>query len=307
MKVFRKIKTFLNNPRVLLLILAQKNVIRLNDENFIKLFWKTKFKTKLDLNNPIGYNEKIQWLKLNDRKEIYSTMVDKHLAKDYVKNIIGEEYIIPTYGVYENFDDIDFSKLPNKFVMKCNHDSASVIVCKDKKTFDIKKAKKRINKCLHYKFYNYFREWPYKNVKPLIIIEKYIDSDDGKPLKDYKFFCFNGEPKLLYLSEGMDNHETASMGFYDMDLNLLPIKRKDYKMIETKQQKPKNYNKMIEIASKLSKGICHLRVDLYNVDGKIYFGELTFFTSGGCIPFEKEEDNIMLGNYIDLKVVKDEK
>lgn len=287
--------------------MAQKNIIKLDDEAFLKLFWKTKFKSNLDLNNPVGYNEKIQWLKLNDRKDIYSVMADKYLAKDYVKNIIGEEYIIPTYGVYEKFDDIDFSKLPNQFVMKCNHDSSSVIICKDKSKFDIKSARKKITKSLNYNFYNFFREWVYKNIKPVIIIEKYIESGDGLPLKDYKFFCFNGEPKLLYMAEGLENHATASMSFYDMDMNLLPIKRKDYKMITTKPQKPKNYEKMKEIAAKLSKGICHLRVDLYNVNGAIYFGELTFYTSGGCIPFEKEEDNIMIGNYMDLEVVKNEK
>lgn len=303
MSIIKKFK-----PKNIILSMMYRGYLSfLPDSLFLKLKYRLIFSKKLDLNNPQSFNEKIQWLKLHDRKDIYTTMVDKYLVKDYVKNIIGEEYIIPTYGVYQNFDDINFSELPNQFVIKCNHDSASVIVCKDKSTFDIKEARKKINKCLKSNFYTYSREWVYKNVKPLIIVEKYIDPVHDEYMQDYKFFCFNGKPEFIYLSRGMDKHEHATMCFYDTEFNMIPIKRKDYKWADLKPKKPKNYKKMLEIVSKLSEGMCHLRVDLYNVDGAIYFGEITFYTSGGFIQFENEEDDIMLGSYIDLKGIKNEK
>lgn len=283
----------------LLIKLDNIGIIRLSDKTKIKLEYKKEIKKKLDLNNPQLFNEKIQWLKLYDHNELYTTMVDKNDAKEYVGNIIGKEYIIPTLGLYDRFDDIDFEKLPDKFVIKCTHDSGSVIVCKDKNNFNIEDARKKINKMMKRNYYLQHREWPYKNVKHRIIIEKFI-VEENELLKDYKFFCFNGEPYIMYISEGLENHETARMSFFDMNFNLTDCKRADYKLLDYMPKKPVNFDKMKEFSKILSKNIPHVRVDFYEIGNKLYFGELTFYTCCGCIPFEDEKWNIELGKKLEL-------
>ena len=227
-------------------------------------------------------------------------MVDKYEAKEYVKNIIGEDYIIPNIGIYDNFKDIDFDKLPNKFVIKCTHDSGGLIICKDKSKLNVSEAKKKINKHLTKNYYKTHREWPYKNVKPRIIIEKYMEDNNNESMRDYKFFCFNCEPKLMYISEGLENHKTAGMSFFDMNFNQIDCKRKDYRLLDYVPEKPKTFDKMIDFSKKLSKDIPHLRVDFYEINGKLYFGELTFFTCSGMIPFENEKWDLILGEYLKL-------
>ena len=300
-----KIIKCIKNPKLIILYLMNKNCLKfMSDEKYIKLKYKLVTGSKLNLDNPKNFNEKMQWLKLHDRKDIYTTMVDKYEAKKYVANIIGEEYIIPTIGVYDNFEDINFEDLPNQFVIKCTHDSGGIAICKDKSKFDIASAKKKIEKCLKRKYFYIHREWPYKNVKPRIIIEKYMENKTGSSIRDYKFFCFNGEPKIMYLSEGLENHATASMSFFDMDFNLTDCKRKDYKCLSNILPKPKNFELMKKFSSILSKNIPHLRVDFYEVDEKLYFGELTFSTCAGMIPFESDEWNEKLGSFIELPVRK---
>lgn len=271
-----------------------------SDKKFIEMEYEDRFGEKINLKNPITFNEKLQWLKLNDRKYNYSIMVDKIEAKKFVQRKIGKEYIIPTIGIYDKFEDIDFEKLPDKFVVKCTHDSGGLIICKDKNKLDIKAARKKINKCLKKNYYYHSREWPYKNIKPRIIIEKYMEDKNNKSMRDYKFFCFNGVPKIMYLSEGLEDHKTASMSFYDMNFKVTKCKRKDYKLLNYKPEKPKNFEKMKQFSSILSNDIPHIRVDWYEIDGKLYFGELTFFTCSGFVPFENEEWNIKLGNMIEL-------
>lgn len=288
-------------------ILKKMILDKLNDELFLKLLFKKVMKYNLDLNKPKTFNEKLQWLKLYDRKDIYTTMVDKYEAKKFVSNLIGEEYIIPTLGLYNSFDEIDFEQLPNKFVIKCTHDSGGLVIVRDKSKLDIINAKKKIEESLKRNFYYNNREWPYKNVKPRIIAEKYIEDTKQKDLRDYKFFCFDGEPKIMYLSEGLENHETAGISFYDMDFNLTDCKRSDYRTIAYTPDKPKNFEKMKELASILSKDIPHLRVDFYEIDGKILFGELTFTTCAGFVPFEDKKWDKILGGYINLDKVNREK
>ncbi len=284
--------------------LLKKMSFILSDRAFIKIKYFMTFKKKLNLKDPKTYNEKIQYLKLHDRKKIYTMMVDKYEAKKYVSSIIGENYIIPTLGIYEKWEDIDFDKLPSQFVIKCTHDSGGIAICKDKLSFDYKFAEKKIKKSLKQNYYNMTREWPYKNVKPRIIIEKYMEDDTEKSIKDYKFFCFNGIPKIMYISEGLENHETAKMSFFDMDFHLTTCKRKDFKLLDYNPAKPINYNKMKEYSKILSKNIPHVRVDWYEINGKLYFGELTFYTCSGMIPFEDEEWNKKLGDYIELNYRK---
>lgn len=286
--------------KIILLCMFKGYFNFLNDKCYIKFRYRIQMRKKLNLKNPKTYNEKCQWLKLYDRKKIYTTMVDKYLAKKYVASIIGEKYIIPTLGIYETFDDIDFQKLPNKFVIKCTHDSGGLVIVKNKADFDIEKARKKINKSMKKNYYFTGREWPYKDVKPRILVEKYMEDTKNKSMRDYKFFCFNGLPKIMYISEGLENHLTAHISFYDMNFKLTDCRREDYKPLEYYPKKPNNFELMKELAIKLSKDIPHVRVDFYEINGKLFFGELTFFTCSGMIPFEDEKWNIKLGDWIDI-------
>lgn len=276
----------------------------LSNQSYIKLKYYFKFKKRLDLKNPKTFNEKLQWIKLHDKKDIYTTMVDKYEAKKYVSSIIGEEYIIPTIGGYNSFEEIPFEKLPKQFVIKCTHDSGGLVICKDKSKLDIKSARKKIKKSLKRNYYYSGREWPYKNVKPRIIVEHYMEDKNDKYMKDYKFFCFDGKPELMYLSEGLEDHKSAGISFYDMDFNLVDCKRKDYRQLSYVPKKPKNFELMKKLSAELSKNIPHVRVDWYEINGKLYFGELTFFTCSGFIPFEDEKWDYKLGELIDLTKVK---
>ena len=232
-------------------------------------------------------------------------MVDKYEAKKYVADKIGEEYIIKTLGVWDKFDDIDFSTLPNQFVLKTTHDSGGVVICKDKSTFDIKIAKEKLEKTLkrNYCFMN--REWPYKNVKPRIIAEEYMVDESGYELKDYKFFCFDGKVKVLFVAKDRTKaNEETKFDFFDENFNHLPFTN-GHPNSEPPYVKPQNFEKMKELAEVLSKDIPHLRVDFYNINGKIYFGELTFFHWSGLTPFEPEEWDYKLGSWINLNISKE--
>ena len=272
----------------------------LPDKIYLKLMFRIKMHKKLDLKNPKSFNEKLQWLKLYDRNPEYVKMVDKYEAKKYVADIIGEEYIIPTLGIYDKFDDIDFDKLPKQFVIKCTHDSGGIVICRDKDKLDIENAKKKIESSLKENYYYYGREWPYKHVKPRILIEQYMEDKKAKELIDYKIFCFNGEPKIIYVSEGLENHETASISFYDINFNEIDIKRSDFKKFDKKLEAPLNIKQMKEFSKILSNNIPHVRCDWYEINNKVYFGELTFSTCSGFIPFEREDMDYIIGEQLKL-------
>lgn len=268
------------------------------DALYLKLRYYRKMKKKLNLKNPKTFNEKLQWLKLNDKKEIYTIMVDKCKVKEYVGNCIGYEYIIPTFGVYEKFDDIPFFELPKQFVIKSTHDSGSVVICKDKATFDRKTAKLKLNNALKNNYFYESREWPYKNVKPRIIIEKYMLDESNYELKDYKIYCFNGNPYIIQLD--FDRFINHKRNFYDLNWNLLDLEM-NYQSDKLKNiSKPVCLKKMIDIATRLSNGIPFVRVDLYVVNNKIYFGELTFYPEGGFTKFVPEFWNDKLGRTLKL-------
>lgn len=279
----------------------------LPDKMYIQLYYFLKFKKKCDLKNPKTFNEKLQWIKLYDRNPQYIKMVDKYEAKNYVSRIIGAEYIIPTLGRWDKFKEIDFKSLPDQFVLKCTHDSNCTIICKDKKNFDFAKAEKRLTESLSFNYYYVGREWPYKYVKPRIIAEKYMNISNGTErnnkedgLIDYKFYCFNGIPKFLYISQGLDHHETARISFVTLDWEFAPFERKDYKPFTILPPKPKNFDSMIEISKKLSKGHRFLRVDLYEIDEQVYFSELTFTPCSGMMLFKNPKDDEKLGHLLEL-------
>ena len=272
----------------------------------VKIFLKIKFKKKvgykLNLNHPKSFNEKLQWLKLNDRKSIYTQMVDKYMVRKYIAESIGEKYLIPLLGVWNNFEEINFNKLPDQFVLKCTHDSGSIRICKDKSNFDINEAKNFFNKKLKENFYYFGKEWPYKNVHPRIIAEEFIEDESSKDLKDYKFMCFNGNVKCCFVcSERFSTH--LKVTFYDTEWNKLPFER-HYPNSEEEIPKPKNLEKMIQLAEKLSINIPFVRVDFYEVNNMIYFGELTFFPGCGFEEFKPIEWDYKLGEWIDLSSSK---
>lgn len=289
---------FITNKDYRFLILSGQGFYdNMDDEAYLKRKYKACMGREIHLDSPQTFNEKLQWLKLHDRKPEYTTMVDKYAVKMYVADIIGEKYIIPTLGVWNHFDEIDFDKLPNQFVLKCTHDSGGIVICKDKNKLDLKSAKKKIEKSLKQNYYWSGREWPYKDVKPRIIAEEYMIDESGYELKDYKFFCFNGEPKMMFIAT--DRGSDTKFDFYDMEFNHLPFTN-GHPNANKQIKKPKNYSTMLALSAKLSFGIPHVRVDFYNINGKIYFGELTFFHWSGLVPFEPEEWDYKLGSWLKL-------
>lgn len=271
----------------------------LNDRSFIKWEYFSGMRKFPNLDCPTTYNEKLQWLKLNDIHEEYTQLVDKYEAKEIVRKRIGDEYIIPTLGIYDSFDAIDFDKLPNQFVLKTTHDSGGVVVCTDKTKLDKKAARKKLEKSFRKNFFYEHREYPYKNIKPRIIAEQYMVDESGTELKDYKFFCFDGSCKMLFVATERQSREEPYFNFFDKDFNLLPFKQ-GHPVNPVTPQKPEGFDDMTRVAEKLSIGYPHVRVDLYNINGKIYFGELTFFHFSGNVPFEPEEWDYKIGEWLKL-------
>lgn len=304
----RLVKVIKNPYKVFNWLAAHHLLNWMDDKTYLKLVYRGHFGKKLNLDNPITFNEKLQWLKLYNRKPEYTIMVDKVKAKEYVANIIGEEHIIPTLGVWDDPDDIDFDKLPNQFVLKCNHNSGiGLCICKDKSKLDIEKVKEGLRKGLKENFYLMGREWPYKNVPRKILAEKYmvdseydkkaIGKEDLQELHDYKFFCFNGEPKVLFVSS--DRTKKVCFDYYDMSLNHLDLKQGGDNY-NGHIALPEHFEEMKSLAEKISANIPHVRTDFYEINNEVYFGELTFFDSSGFAKFEPENWDERLGKLIVL-------
>lgn len=272
---------------------------QMSDKTYLQCKWWVNNGKKLDLENPVTFNEKLQWLKLYNRNPMYTTMVDKYEAKKYVANIISDEHIIPTLGIYDSVEDIDFDSLPNQFVLKCTHDSGGIVICQDKTQLNRKEAIKKLRKGLKSNFYWTNREWPYKNVTPRIIAEKYMTNGDGE-LRDYKFFCFDGVPRVMFIaSDRFNKEEETKFDFFDMEFNHLPF-RNGHPNATKPIERPAEFDEMRTLASKLSKGIPQVRVDFYDVNGQIYFGEMTFFHWSGFVKFDPEEWDYKIGEMIEL-------
>lgn len=300
---------YLKNPAKIFFILKKCGMLEhLPDKAYLKLMFKAHMGTRLDLDNPKTFNEKLQWLKLYDRKPEYTKMVDKYEAKEYVKEKLGgdsSKYIIPTLGVWEQFDDIDFSELPEQFVLKTTHDSGTVIICKNKSEFDIDSAKKQIEKSLSNNFYTYGREWPYKNVHPRIIAEKYMELSSPQ-CAEYKLFCYNGKVNWVMVCLGTaHSNDTRTNDGFDREFNHLPVKF-IAPNAKFKIEKPKEWDLLIEFAERLAVGITQIRVDTYLIDGNIYFGELTFYHDSGLCPISPVEWDLKLGEGLELPLQKSE-
>ncbi len=284
-----------------------------NDRAYLKILFRCIMEKPLDLDTPLTFNEKLQWLKLYNRDPEYKNLVDKYEVRKYVSERIGEEYLIPLIGVYDGFDEIDIESLPNEFVIKCTHDSGSVVIVKDKSQADWKAIKKKICKALKKNQYLKCREWVYKGLKPRIIIEQRIKEDSNGKLKDYKFFCFDGEPQFSFVATDRDlGNKGLKFDYFDADFKLLPVRQVSHPSSGIQQDKPINYDMMLDISRKLSKGFPHVRIDLYNLGGRIYFGEYTFYHHGGLVKFVPEEYDRIFGDMLPLPKIdkrknKDEK
>lgn len=294
----------------------------LPDWLYLKILFRRKMGYPLHLLHPQTFNEKLQWLKLYDRRPEYTRMADKYEVKEYVADLIGREHIIPTLGVWDSFDEIDFDKLPDCFVLKCTHDSGSVMVCRDRKAFDMDLAREKICRGLGKNYFYYGREWPYKDIKPRVLAEEYLEDSEEisgisykgssnmeqegyrKGLKDYKFYCFNGKPGFIYVSQGLEDHATARINFLNMEWEKTDFQRADYKEFDTLPPKPACFQQMIGLAERLAGNIPFVRVDFYEVNKKVYFGEFTFSPGNGMTKLQPEEWDRKLGDFIVLPSAK---
>ena len=274
-------------------------------EEFLKRMYRIQMGRELNLEHPATYTEKLQWLKLHDHRDVYTTMVDKYAAKTYVAQRIGEEYVIPLLGVWERVEDIDFDALPQRFVLKTTHDSGGIVICKDKATLDIPAARKKLRHFLKRRYYDHNREWPYKHVLPRIIAEAYMEDSRCGELRDYKFFTFGGVPKVLYVAQGRGRGEPTVADFFDMDFCHLPFTI-DHDMAQTPPERPAQFELMKTLAAQLSQGTPQLRVDFYEVDGRVYFGEMTFFHCSGMERFHPEEWDQRFGEWVTLPIQEKE-
>lgn len=300
--MLKKIKAFIEEPMYFITSPAAKGYLNwIPDAIYLKILYRLIMREKCDLKNPVKYNEKLQWLKVHDRKPEYSRMVDKYEVRFYVAETIGEKYIVPFYGVYDSYEQIDFDKLPRQFVLKCTHDSGSVEICKDKSGFDIEKARMRLTNAMKKNYYNTYREWPYKNVKPRIVAEKFLVDESGDDLKDYKILCFEGKAKFIELHENrFVKGKQHTQTFYDRDWNKLDIIQEGYMPAEEVKEKPYKLNEMLELSEKIAKNMHHVRIDWYLIGDKIYFGEITFFDGSGFVKFLNKKDDEFFGKLIEL-------
>lgn len=276
---------------------------QLPDELYIKMMYQVKLGEKCDLKNPKSFDEKLNYLKLHDRRPEYTMMADKYEVRNYIKEKIGEEYLIPLLGVWDDVNDIDWEMLPNEFVLKCTHDSASVIICKDKSEFaegseNRRNAIEKLSASMQINYFYPSREWPYKNIKPRVIAEKYMVDESGTELKDYKIYNFGGKPELVQVDFGRFVHHERNL--YDTNWNYIDKEIEYPKNPDHQINKPQSLELMLELAAKLSKGIPSVRTDFYDINGKVYFGEITFYQEGGFAHFDPPEYAYELGELIKI-------
>lgn len=305
MKVFRYLIKAIERPqRVLVRIWVLMSKLIKSDKLYLSVYYYLATSRRMDFENPQTFTQKMQWLKLYNNSTLCTKLVDKYSVRSFIKEKIGEKYLFPLLGVWNSFDEIDFNALPTKFVLKTTHDSGGIVICKDKSKFNYNQAKRKISKSLKTNYFWHSREFPYKNVVPRVIAEKYMSYNDGSDLVDYKFFCFDGEPKILFFASERFSKKgiPPKFDYYDMDLNHLPIRSKGHENSSRVLKDIPGFEEMKEIARTLSKGFPFVRVDLYNIDGRIYFGEMTFHHDGGTVLFVPEEWDLKFGKMINLPI-----
>lgn len=301
--MIEKIKKVIKNPELLIGRAQMKGFFNwMNDETYIKFMFRVMMKEKLDLNSPKSFNQKLQWLKLNYVHPEYSNVVDKYKVRDYIAETIGEEYLIPLLGVWDSAEEIEYDNLPNSFVLKCNHNSGGVIVCRDKEKFDKNAAKKSLSRLLRKKYYLHGREYPYKGIKPRIICEQFMDDGTGSLPSDYKILCFNGIPQNIMVCCDRKNAH-ANYYFFDFDWNFLPLNKVDVNLPKDfTLPKPNKLKQMRELAEILSKPYIVSRIDFYEIQGRLYFGEITLFPASGLDRDISYETDMLFGRDIILPI-----
>ncbi len=270
------------------------------DRLYLMLKFRKNFGRWPNLRNPQTFNEKLNWLKLHDRNPLYTQMVDKCEAKKYVASIIGEEYIIPTYGVWDRAEDIDFDSLPNKFVLKATHDSGRVIICHDKSKLDQELAVKEMRASLNRNFYAVTREWPYKHVKPRIIAEQLLEVSDCAELSDYKVHNFNGIPRVILVCRDRFAETGLTEDFFDAQWRHLDVRRPGHPNATVVENRPDTLEKMLQLSERLSKDYPFMRTDFYSVGDKVYFGEITLYPASGSVPFDPSNYDDIMGRWLDI-------
>ena len=275
----------------------------LSDEEFLKKVFPKYMGYPLDLENPKTFSEKLQWLKVNYREPIQTVMVDKHEAKHFIAHRVGDQYIIPTLAVWDSVEDIDFDALPNQFVLKCTHDSGGIVICKDKSSLDREAAKAKLRASLKRDYSKIAREWAYQNVPRRIIAEKYISELGNDDLLDYKMYSFHGEPKLTVVCSDRFSKTGTRMNFYDINWEPMGIHFGHYPPLSTEFPKPATYEEMKRLTAELSKDCPFLRVDFYEIKGRLYIGELTFFPGAGLEQFCPMTKDYELGEWLHLETV----
>lgn len=296
----KKIIKYLTNKQYRFLVNAAAGRYNcLCDEAYLRKKYRAKMGREIDLDNPRTFNEKLNWLKLYYRNPLYPILADKHRVKEYVAEKIGEEYIIPTLGVWDSFSEINFNELPNQFVLKCTHDSGGLVICKDKKEFDLQIARKKISKSLERNYYLSGREWQYNEIPRRIIGEQYLEDVLTNELRDYKFFCFNGIVKAMFIATDRQSKNPTTFDFFDDEFNHLDI-RQGHPNAQVIPEKPLNFDLMKKLAETLSVDIPQVRVDFYEVNGHVYFGEMTFFHFDGTTPFDPPIWDEVFGKWIEL-------
>lgn len=300
------LRRLLSSPRSLILSLNNHGLLDfLSDKTNISWMYYASFGRCLNLKTPTTFNEKIQWLKLYDRNPLYTLLVDKSAVKEYVGEKIGTQYVIPSYGVWDHFDDINFDLLPNQFVLKTTHDGGGdgVIICTNKEELNTDDARQRINKSLKRDVYKNLREWPYKNVPHRILAEQLL-LNDGQPIQDYKIHCFNGEPKFILVCK--DRYESSGLteDFFDCGWNHIPVRRPKHPNSNTPVEVPEELGQMLDLSRQLSVGIPFVRTDFYLVNHKIFFGEMTFYPTSGYTAFVPDEYDTIIGQWLDLTSIK---
>lgn len=273
---------------------------RMPDEKFLRLSYRINLGKKLDLENPRDFNEKLQWLKLHDRRPEYIQYVDKYAVRGFIEQKFGTDILFPIYGVWDSVEDIDVDSLPEKFVLKCTHDSGSVCICEDKGNFDFSLAKRKLKKCLKHSMFYWGREWPYKGVKPRIIAEKFMrDNSGAKELTDYKLMCFNGRVRCVFTGTGRFSKDGLKITFFDREWKRMPFER-HYPAEPKPIPKPASYEKMVKIAEEIARGYPFMRVDFYEIDELPYFGEITLYPGNGMEAFTPDSWDRIFGDMIEI-------
>lgn len=290
----------IKNPYVVFrLPKLQQRMRLLPDAVYLKLVYRARIGRPLNLNSPKGFNEKLQWLKLYDRNPLYTKLVDKAEVKPWVAERIGWEHVVPTLGVWDSFDDIDFGALPERFVLKCTHDSGGLAICRDLSTFDMAAARRKIERSLANNYFWSGREWPYKDVRPRIIAEEYLDpAGEQVGLTDYKVMCFGGRARCEFTCTGRADGN-LHVDFFDTEWNHMPFTR-HYPNADVPPEAPERLKDMVAMAERLSEGMPFVRVDFYEVAGQYYFGEMTFYPGSGMEEFDPERWDEELGSWIEL-------